>query len=175
MKNYIVYKIYYGNTVAYVGKTDRTIQERTREHLFEKPLNRIFDINFVTKVEYHNFDSEADMNLYEIYYINLLKPALNCDDKVKDELTVKLPEVEWKEAYFKLWNKWKKEISEKDNEIENCYQRIKDIEEEKTILRGLKRIGQISENEFWNKMDLYNQEQDEIRNQCRKKRGETYF
>lgn len=115
------------------------------------------------------------MNLYEIYYINLLKPALNCDDKVKDELTVKLPEVEWKEAYFKLWNKWKKEISEKDNEIENCYQRIKDIEEEKTILRGLKRIGQISENEFWNKMDLYNQEQDKIRNQCRKKRGETYF
>ena len=69
----------------------------------------------------------------------------------------------------------KRVVSEKDNEIENCYQRIKDIEEEKTILRGLKRIGQISENEFWNKMDLYNQEQDEIRNQCRKKRGETYF
>ena len=37
------------------------------------------------------------------------------------------------------------------------------------------RWNQISENEFWNKMDLYNQEQDKIRNQCRKKRGETYF
>ena len=86
MKNYIVYKIYYGNTVAYVGKTDRTIQERTREHLFEKPLNRIFDINFVTKVEYHNFDSEADMNFYELYYINLLKPPLNSFAKLKDRL-----------------------------------------------------------------------------------------
>lgn len=94
-------------------------------------MHRTLDINQISKIEYTEFESEADMNLYEIYYINLLKPALNCDDKVKDELTVKLPEVEWKEAYFKLWNKWKKEISEKDNEIENCYQRIKDIEEKK--------------------------------------------
>lgn len=174
-KIHTLYRIYYDNIIVYVGRTNQPLQTRIRGHLFKKPMHRTLDIDQISKIEYTEFESEADMNLYEIYYINLLKPALNCDDKVKDELTVKLPEVEWKEAYFKLWNKWKKEISEKDNEIENCYQRIKDIEEEKTILRGLKRIGQISENEFWNKMDLYNQEQDKIRNQCRKKRGETYF
>lgn len=108
-----LYRIYYGDIIVYVGRTNQPLSTRIRGHLFKKPMHRTLNINQISKIEYVEFESEADMNLYEIYYINLLKPALNCDDKVKDELTVKLPEVEWKEAYFKLWDKWKKEISEK--------------------------------------------------------------
>ena len=57
-------------------------------------------ISNVSKIEYAEFLSEADMNLYEIYYINLLKPPLNCDDKAKDELTVSLPDVDWNEMCY---------------------------------------------------------------------------
>ena len=101
-------------------------------------------------------------NSHEIYYINLLKPTLNCDDKVKDELTVKLPEVEWNEAHFKLWDKWKQEIKQQDGNFQNLHQRLMDIEEEKRILRSSRKLEQISEDEFHNKMDLYLKEQADI-------------
>ena len=48
-------------------------------------------------------------------FINLYKPALNCDDKVKDDLTVTLPDVEWQLFTTHLWDKWKAQIAEKDN------------------------------------------------------------
>ena len=35
------------------------------------------------------------MFLYEIYYINLWKPVLNCDDKSREELTVRMPELDF--------------------------------------------------------------------------------
>ena len=37
-------------------------------------------------VEYALCETEADMFVYEVYYINRFKPALNKDDKAKDEL-----------------------------------------------------------------------------------------
>ena len=50
------------------------------------------------------------MNLYEIYYILKLHPPLNVDDNTRDNLTVEMPEVEFKEAEFPLWEKWKKQL-----------------------------------------------------------------
>ena len=95
-KGFILYRIYYGDTIIYLGRTKQSLQNRIRGHLFKKPMHRSIDINEVTKIEYADFDSEADMNVYEIYYINLYKPPLNVDDKCKDNLTVSLPEIEWK-------------------------------------------------------------------------------
>ena len=74
-------------------------------------MHRSISINLVTKIEYAEFSTEADMNLYEIYFINLWKPPLNIDDKCKDNLTVSLPDVEWKTFTTHLWDKWKNEIA----------------------------------------------------------------
>lgn len=160
-----LYRIYYGDIIVYVGRTNQPLSTRIRGHLFKKPMHRTLNINQISKIEYVEFESEADMNLYEIYYINLLKPALNCDDKVKDKLTVKLPEVEWSEAHFKLWDKWKQEIEQQDSNFQDLRQRLKNIEEQKRILRGLKKVGQISEDDFYDKMDLCLDEQDKINKQ----------
>lgn len=157
-----LYRIYYGDIIVYVGRTNQPLSTRIRGHLFKRPMYRTLNINQISKIEYVEFKSEADMNLYEIYYINLLKPALNCDDKVKDELTVKLPEVEWSEAHFKLWDKWKQEIKQQDSNFQDLRQRLMDIEEEKRILRSSRKLEQISEDEFYNKMDLYLEEQADI-------------
>lgn len=170
-----LYRIYYDDTIVYVGRTNQPLSTRIRGHLFTKPMHRTLKIDRISKIEYAEFESEADMNLYEIYYINLLKPALNCDDKVKDELTVKLPEVKWSEAHFKLWDKWKQEIQQQDDNFQDLRQRLMDIEEEKRILRSSRRLGQISEDEFYNKMDLYLEEQVNIKQKLYPKKRTGIF
>lgn len=116
---YIVYKVYYGDQVVYVGRTKQPLQNRMRGHLFRKPMHRVLDINQITKVEYAEFQTEADMNLYEIYYILTMHPPLNVDDKTKDYPTVTLPNVEFKQANFSTWDKWKTQLnSERSNHDE---------------------------------------------------------
>ena len=73
-------------------------------------MNLVIDIHNVTKIEYTMLSTEADMNLYEIYYINLWKPPLNVDDKAKDNLTITLPELEWKKFVPANWDKWKEQL-----------------------------------------------------------------
>ena len=58
------------------------------------------------------------MFLYEIYYINRFKPALNRDDKAGDELTISLPELEFSLYLCGLLDKWKGELMPQ-KEIEN--------------------------------------------------------
>jgi hypothetical protein len=98
---------------VYLGRTKQPIADRIRGHFFSKPMHRKIDINVVSKIEIAKCKSEADMYLYEIYYINLLKPALNRDDKAHDEMSVHLPELEFLEYKPKLMDKWKEQISEK--------------------------------------------------------------
>lgn len=116
IQGHILYKIYYGDNLAYLGRTNQPLQNRIRGHLFKKPMHRTIDINQVSKIEYAIFLTEADMNLYEIYLINKLKPILNVDDKVRDELTITLPDVEFKRYDCHLWDKWKEEINIKTDE-----------------------------------------------------------
>lgn len=114
-KGFILYRIWYGENLAYLGRTKQPLQSRIHGHLFKKPMHRSINIDLVTKIEYAEFQSEADMNLYEIYFINLWKPHLNVDDKCKDELSVRLPEVVWKEFTTHLWDKWKSDIHARDD------------------------------------------------------------
>ena len=88
IQGFILYRIWYGDVLVYLGRTKQPLQSRIHGHLFKKPMQRSISINLVTKIEYAEFLSEADMNLYEIYFINLWKPPLNIDDKCKDELTI---------------------------------------------------------------------------------------
>ena len=109
-KGYILYRIYYGDIIAYLGRTKQPLQARIRGHIFQKPMHKLILIQNVTKIEYTELQSEADMNLYEIYFINLWKPPLNVDDKARDELSIRLQELAWKEFAPAHWEEWKQQL-----------------------------------------------------------------
>lgn len=135
MKKFIIYKIFSENGLIYIGRTKQQLQTRLHGHFFRKPMHREIDINCVTKIEYANFSTEADMFLYEIYYINKFKPPLNRDDKAHDNLTIELPEVEFLEYECPLMSKWKEQIFQND---QDCFKKKKlknQIEEERSKMR----------------------------------------
>lgn len=113
-KGFILYKIWYGDCLVYLGRTKQPLQARIRGHMFAKPMHRAIDIHNVTKIEYTKLQTEADMNLYEIYFINLYKPPLNIDDKAQDNLTIQLPELKWEEFIPSKWEEWKIELFSED-------------------------------------------------------------
>lgn len=161
-KSFILYKIWYGNELVYVGRTKQPLQTRLRGHFFKKPMHRSININLVTKVEYAIFQTEADMNVYEIYFINLWKPTLNIDDKCFDELTVSLPNVEWNEFTTHLWDKWKQEI----NAIDNACRMKKNEQQAKLEMDRLMRQkwcnGEITEDDYYNYLETENEIKEEI-------------
>lgn len=158
VKGFIIYKIFYGNDIVYLGRTKQSLQNRIRGHLFKKPMHRSININLVTKIEYAEFKTEADMNLYEIYFINLYKPTLNIDDKVKDNLTITLPDVEWKPFNIPLWVKWKEEIKQNDEAEKMRSEEKKARTEMKRLLRKKKINGEISEEDYWNYIEKLDNE-----------------
>lgn len=114
----LIYKIYYGDMLAYVGRTRQRISQRLHGHFFGKPKMRKLDVFLVSRVEVAECSSQADMFLYEIYYINRDKPPCNCDDKAPDILTATLPELSWKEVDVDLLDKWREEIKSRDATFE---------------------------------------------------------
>ena len=109
----------------------------------------------VTKIEYAEFQTEADMNLYEIYFINLWKPPLNIDDKCKDELTVHLPDVEWQIFTTPLWDKWKREIAAVDKEYQMRRQEKAAKLEMDRIMRRKWHSREITEEEYYAAFEKY--------------------
>lgn len=148
-KSFILYRIYYGDSIVYLGRTKQPLQDRIRGHVYKHPLYRSIFIEQVTKIEYAEFQTEADMNLYEIYFINLWKPPLNIDDKTKDELTLKLPEVEWKLFTTPLWEKWKEHIKDLDDKYHMRKQEEAAKQEYLRDLRARFHRGEISEEEYY--------------------------
>lgn len=168
IQGFLLYRIWYGDTLVYLGRTKQPLQSRIHGHLFKKPMHRSISINLVTKIEYAEFSTEADMNLYEIYFINLWKPPLNIDDKCKDELTVYLPEIEWKRFTTPLWDKWKREITTIDKEYQMKKQEKAAKFEMDRIMREKWHSGQITEEQYGRYMDCqednYQADIDEIIN-----------
>lgn len=113
-KGYILYRIWYGDCIAYIGRTKQPLQARIRGHMFAAPMHRAINIHNVTKIEYTELQTEADMNLYEIYLINFWKPPLNVDDKAKDEMTIMLPELQWSEFRPRRWEEWIRELKDEE-------------------------------------------------------------
>ena len=165
IQGFILYRIWYGETLVYLGRTKQPLQSRIHGHLFKKTMHRSISINLVTKIEYAEFSTEADMNLYEIYFINLWKPPLNINDKCKDNLTVSLPDVEWKTFTTHLWDKWKNEIAIMDNEYQMKKQEKMAKFEMDRIMRDKWRTGEITEGEYYKYLNSSNsQENIEIAN-----------
>lgn len=131
-KGFTLYKIYSENCLIYLGRTKQPLKRRLHAHFFKTPMVREINIECVTKIEYARFETEADMNVYEIYYINKLKPILNRDDKAKDELTIELPEVTFQEYHCHLMAGWREEIRKADEADEVKRKRRAQLEMEKT-------------------------------------------
>lgn len=116
MNGFILYRIYYGNMIIYIGRTKQDLQQRIRGHFFAKPMHRKIDIFNTTKIEFAECKTEADLYVYEVYYINKFHPPLNVDDRSHDNLTIELPDIEWKSYDCKLIEKWKSKLSKGENE-----------------------------------------------------------
>lgn len=114
LKHYTLYKIYYGDRLVYLGRTAQPLNKRLYGHFSKAPMMRQLDAGKVTKIEYAEFKTEADMFLYEIYFINLWKPELNKDDKSKQLLTIELPPVLFSEYVCDLLPKWQQIAAKKD-------------------------------------------------------------
>lgn len=162
-----LYRIWYDDAIVYVGRTNQPLQTRIRGHLMAKPMHRTIDINQVSKIDYHEFETEADMNLYEIYLILTLHPPLNVDDKTRDYPTVVLPAIEWEIFSTPLWEKWKQKITEDQTEYDNMRRRLREIPEEISILRAKKRERKITQ-------DMLNDELFKLREEDARIRSKLY-
>lgn len=161
-QGYVLYRVFYGDTLVYVGRTKQPLQNRIRGHLFAKPMHRTIAIEQVTKIEYAEFRTEADMNLYEIYFILKWHPLLNVDDKTRDYPTVELPPVEWREFKTPLWDKWVQEIADKASEHDRMLRRYRAIPEEIRVIRSARRTGELDKAEFYDRLDQLKAEQSEL-------------
>lgn len=161
-KKPILYKIYYGDSLVYLGRTKQPLQNRLRGHFFKKPMHRVIDINLVSKIEYAEFKTVADMYLYEIYYINRLKPSLNVDDLAHDEVTVTLPEVQFIKYECKLFERWKEEINKNTSEWDQLHKEYCEIPLELSLLRKRKRNKDLSEEEYWKQYEILRQREQKL-------------
>ena len=167
-QRFLLYRIFYGKEPVYIGRTKQPLQNRLRGHFFQKPMHRTIDIEMVSRVQYAEFPTEADMNLYEIYFILTRHPPLNVDDKTRDYPTVTLPDVEWKDWYSPIFERWKKEIAERVSDAEKKRMRYKAITEEIRVVRGLYRTGEISEDEKYDRLEALQAEQESIEKTLRR-------
>lgn len=145
---FLIYRIFYGDDLVYVGRTKQPLQNRIRGHLFKNPMQRSLFIDQISRIEYAFLPTEADMNLYELYYINLWKPPLNVDDKSKDQLTIRLPELEWHNFSTPLWTKWQQEIRDGDLQYKMRQKEKTAFEVAKQIMRRKSLWGEITEEEY---------------------------
>lgn len=146
---FTLYRVFYGEQLVYLGRTKQPLQSRIRGHLFRKPMHRELFIEQISRIEYAQFQTEADMYLYEIYFINLWHPPLNRDDKASDDLTVRLPDVEWHLFETPLWEKWRKEIAENDAMDAEKRRHRQEVLLEDREMRRKRMTGLISEKEYW--------------------------
>lgn len=163
IKGFILYKFHYTCGCVYLGRTKQKLQDRIRGHLFAKPMHRKININQIIKIEYAEFKTAADMNVYEVYFINKLKPPLNVDDKENDQLSIELPKVDWIEYKPRLWEKWITEINRRQPEYEKDLKRYRvGINQEFSNLRIKRKNKEITKEDCKLKIEILNKERKEL-------------
>ena len=89
-QKFFIYIVWYGDIPAYVGQTVQPVEQRMRQHFL---YDRDLDSSSTTRIQFAKVQTEADMNIYEMYYMNKLRTFENRIGKAKDEPTVILPEL----------------------------------------------------------------------------------
>lgn len=114
MKQNILYRIYYGHKIVFVGATNFDLTSTLRVDFFGQ---NSLDIARVSKIEYATLPSMADCIVYKTYFINKLKPLCNKSDRSRDELSnnIVLPELNFVEYNNSIVGKWKEYDSEQLN------------------------------------------------------------
>lgn len=117
---YYIYKfLNKNNQLIYIGKTIE-VKRRYFQHLHEGGWKK----SEISKILYAECLSKSDMNIYEYYYINKLKPLYNKSLVNIDMPTIILPELEFKPYYFSK-NPKKRKIGNKN--IDKFLPREQDI------------------------------------------------
>lgn len=75
--------------ILYIGKTSQ-LDYRLYAHFYKNPDEWK---SYVTKVEVCEFDSEADMHVYEMYLVTKYDPIFNRHARTKDKLSISLPDI----------------------------------------------------------------------------------
>ncbi len=109
-KRFYLYKIYSENCLLYIGHTKEPLKERLHEHFFKESGARTICLECVTRIEYACLSTEADLNIMSVYYINMLKPALNQSDKALDRVTFRLQELVFQEYIDPCIDDWREQI-----------------------------------------------------------------
>jgi hypothetical protein len=88
---YIYFFISKENKPIYIGKTRQKIKDRMNAHN-HLPCECYSDVD---KICYGEVESEADLAIYETYYINKYKPKYNTMLKYNDKVNIKLPDLKF--------------------------------------------------------------------------------
>ena len=88
-----VYRIYNMNKdIIYVGKSNKDLYKRLPESILEQ-FNKGDEIPFY--YDCAELKTECDVDIYELYYINTIKPVNNTVSKYNNMPRVKLPELKF--------------------------------------------------------------------------------
>lgn len=131
MTNYVYRFLDTENQIVYVGKTNQTLASRMRQHFSGSGHLKKERLAKVTKIEFVTFATKVEMNIAELYLINLWKPEFNTKDKYDEKVTFQpfdVNELDWSE--FLLSNITKNRIDEQD---ESTFS-IADVIEENSLL-----------------------------------------
>lgn len=101
--NYYIYKfVDINDEIIYIGKS-KNILNRISQHFKKGHLQEECYTN-TKKIYYHAFNTQMDMDVYEIYYINKYLPKYNTEFKPKSTTTSDiynmLTDIEWNEYKF---------------------------------------------------------------------------
>lgn len=100
---------------------------------------------------------------HEIYYILILHPPLNVDDKTKDTPTVSLPELEWKEWTTPLWDKWGVKWKKEEELRVQGSLRLRQIPQDIRVIKSEIRMGTLRQEDGYARIDQLREESYNLR------------
>jgi hypothetical protein len=114
---YFVYKLYSNDDLIYVGKTNDT-HIRISNHLSQQPWSEK-----ISHIEFAKCNSKIDMDIYELYYINKLKPKYNKASVSKDSPTFNIDALNFKRFSLHDFFNLNKSAANRNNESISIFDR----------------------------------------------------
>lgn len=101
IKQFYIYRYVYRGEIIYLGKTNRNLYYRIKEH-----ENEVKFMPYLSeaKIQYYELKTQVEMDIAEKYWINVYSPKLNVVDMDGATFNFTMPEPYWKtydEATFR--------------------------------------------------------------------------
>lgn len=111
MDKYYVYRFLNSlREVVYVGKTRQPLEKRIESHFGSGGHLQKSQIATVTKVEFLELSSRIEMDIVELYYINMWKPIFNTQAKYDEEFSMDAREGDYWEDFEFTVEETRKEV-----------------------------------------------------------------